>query len=98
MAAMTVGGMFAAQVSKPVQLRLDGGQLIAQRKRKERFCRAMRSIVRARLAPAAQQTILVARLGAEIVQTLAEVGDAHRGVRSGDQDGFEIIAKKQAEF
>ncbi|MDO8262607.1 MAG: hypothetical protein Q7T21_05215 [Gallionella sp.] len=31
----------------------------------------------------------MARLGTEITQALAEMGDTHRGVRSGNQSGFE---------
>ncbi len=86
---MTVGGMLTAQPHQPIQLRLDGGQLIAQRKRKESFCGAVLSIVRADLAPAAQQTIFVTRLGAEITQALAKLCDTQRGVRSVNQSGFE---------
>jgi len=80
MASMTVGGIFAAQARQSIQLRLDGGQLIAQRKRKETFCGTVFSVVRADLAPAAQQTIFVARFGAEITQAFAELGDTHRGM------------------
>jgi len=32
---MTVGGIFALQTSQSTQLRLNGGQLVAQRKREE---------------------------------------------------------------
>jgi hypothetical protein len=46
-------------------------------------------VVRADLTPAAQQTIFVARFGTEIAQALAKLGDTHRGVRSGNQSGFE---------
>ena len=89
MASMTVGWIFTAQARQPMQLRLDGGQLIAQRKWKESFGGTVLFIVRAHLAPAAQQTIFVARLGAEITQTLAEVGNAHRGGRSESQSEYE---------
>jgi hypothetical protein len=54
-----------------MQLRFNGGQRIAHRKRKEGRCGAMLVIVRACLGPAAQQAIFVARLGAEIKQALA---------------------------
>ncbi|MDH2916156.1 MAG: hypothetical protein PXX77_04680, partial [Gallionella sp.] len=40
------------------------------------------------MAPAAQQPIFVAWLGTEVVQTLAEMGDAQRRRRSGNQSGF----------
>ncbi|OGS97450.1 MAG: hypothetical protein A2Y51_04420 [Gallionellales bacterium RIFCSPLOWO2_02_60_31] len=86
---MTVGGILTAQARQPIQLRFNGGQLVAQRKRKESLCGAVLPVVRADLAPAAQQTIFVARLGTEITQTLAKVGDTHRGVRSENQSGFE---------
>lgn len=85
MASMTAGGIFAVQARQPIQFGFDGGQLIAQRKRKEGLCGAALLVVRTDLAPPAQQTIFVARLCAEIVQTLAKVGDAHREVGSGKQ-------------
>jgi hypothetical protein len=47
-----------------------------------------RLIVRADLTPAAQQTIFVARLGAQITQALAEVGDTHRGMRRENQSEY----------
>ncbi len=71
MASMAVGGMFALQPRQSVQFRLDGGQFIAQCKRKEILCGPARRIVRADLTPAAQHTIFVARFGAEITQALA---------------------------
>ncbi len=83
-----IGGILTVQARQSIQLRLDGGQLIAQRKRKESLCGAAFPVVRAHLAPAAQQTIFVARLGTEIAQTLAKVGDAQRGRRGGNQSGF----------
>lgn len=79
MAIMTVGGMFAVQPRQAIQFRFDAGQLIAQRERKKSFRGTVRSIVRAHLAPAAQQAILVARLGTEITQALAQLCDTHRG-------------------
>ena len=88
MASMIVGGIFTAQLRQSMQLRFNGGQLIAQCKRKETFCGTVLSIVRADLTPAAQQTIFVARLGTEITQALAEVGDTHRGVRIENQSEF----------
>jgi hypothetical protein len=84
-----VGGIFIAQPRQSMQLRLDGGQLIAQRKRKESLCGTVLPVVRADLTPAAQQAIFVARLGTEIAQALAKLGDTHREVRSGNQSGFE---------
>lgn len=36
-----------------------------------------------------QQTVQAARLGTEIMQALAKLGDVHRRVRSGSQSGFE---------
>ncbi len=36
-----------------------------------------------------QQMVQVARLGTEIKQALAKMGDAHRAVRSGNQSGLE---------
>jgi len=45
--------------------------------------------IRADLAPAAQQTIFMARLGAEIMQALTKVRYAQRGRRGGNQSGFE---------
>ena len=89
---MTVGGIFTAQARQSIQLRFNGGQLIAQCKWKETFCGTVRSIVRADLTPAAQQTIFVARLGTEITQTLAKLGDTHLRVRSENQSGFEKCA------
>jgi hypothetical protein len=82
------GGVFTAQARQSMQFRFNGGQLIAQCKRKESLCGAVRSIVRANLTPAAQQTIFVARLGTEITQVLAEVGDTHGRVRGGNQSKF----------
>ena len=76
---LIIGGIFTVQARQPIQLRLDGGQLIAQRKRKESLCGAALPVVRTDLAPAAQQTVFVARLGTEITQALAKMGDAHRG-------------------
>jgi hypothetical protein len=86
---MTVGGIFTAQARQSIQLRFNGGQLAAYSERKESLCGTLLPVVRADLAPAAQQTIFVARLGTEIAQTLAKVCDTHRGVRSGNQSGFE---------
>ena len=76
MASMTVGWIFTVQPRQSMQLRLDGGQRVAQCKRKESLGRAALPVIRAGLAPAAQQPIIVARLGAEIAQALAELGDA----------------------
>src|SRR3990167_6411251 len=87
---MTVGGILTAQARQPIQLRFNGGQLVAQRKRKESLCGAVLPVVRADLAPAAQQTIFVARLGTEITQTLAKVGDTHRGVRRSEEHTSEL--------
>ena len=94
MAPMTVGGIFTAQARQSIQLRLDGGQLIAQRKREESFCGAVLSIVRADLAPAAQQTIFVSRLGAEITQALAKLCDTHRSVGIENQSEYENNGKE----
>jgi hypothetical protein len=77
---MTVSGIFTAQARESIQLRFNGGQLIAQCKRKEPFCGTAWPIVRADLTPAAQQTIFVARLGTEITQTLTKMGDTQRRV------------------
>lgn len=74
---MSVGRVFTVQFRQPVQFRLDGGQLIAQRFRKKIICQTALSVVRTELTPAAQQPVLVARLGAEIAQALAEVGNTH---------------------
>jgi hypothetical protein len=86
---MTVGGIFAAQARQSMQLRLDGGQLVAQRKRKESLCGTVLPVVRTDLAPTAQQTIFVARLGTEITQTLAKLCDTHGRVRDENQSVFE---------
>ena len=69
------GGIFAEQARQTIQLRFNGGQFIAQRKRKEILCGAALSIVRTHPTPAAQQTIFVARLGTEITQALAKLCD-----------------------
>ena len=73
--------MLTAQARQSIQLRFDGGQCIAQCKRKESLCGAVYSIVRTDLAPAAQQAIFVTLLGAETTKTLQEVGDTHRRER-----------------
>ena len=92
------GGMFTAQARQSIQFRFNGGQLVAQRKRKESLCGTALPVVRADLAPAAQQTIFVARLGAEITQALAKVGDTHRGECSGSHGDFQDICGKQSGF
>lgn len=73
MASMTVGGILAVQTCQPVQLRLDGGQFVAQCRRKESLSGAAFLVVRADLAPAAQQAIFMARLAAQVVQALAKL-------------------------
>ena len=55
----------------------DHRQFVAQRRRKESPGGATLAVIRTRLAPAAQQAILVAGLAAERLQALAEVGDTH---------------------
>jgi hypothetical protein len=61
------------QPSQPIQLRLDGSQLLTQRGGEKGRSRATLPVVRTNLTPAAQQAIFVARLGTEIVQALAEL-------------------------
>lgn len=73
------------QSRQPIQLCLDGRQLLAHRSGKKCLGRAALAIIRTHLTPAAQQTVFVARLAAEVAQTLAEEGDAHLGARIGDQ-------------
>ena len=63
------------QASQSNQLRLDGGQGIEECQREESLCGAVLSVIRANLAPTAQQSVFVAGLGAEVAQALAEVGD-----------------------
>jgi hypothetical protein len=76
------------QARQTIQLCFNGGQFIAQRKRKKSFRGAVYPIVRTYLTPAAQQPIFVARLGTEIVQALAKMGDTHRGRGCKNQDEY----------
>jgi hypothetical protein len=77
MVSMAVGGIFTMQMRQSMQLRFDGGQGVAHCLREEGLCGTVLPVVRADLAPAAQQTIFVAGFGAEVAQTLAEIGDTH---------------------
>jgi hypothetical protein len=77
MGSMTVGGILTMQACQTIQLRFDGGQFVAQRKRKEGLRGTALSVICADLAPAAQQPVFVARLCTKIIQASAKVGNAH---------------------
>jgi hypothetical protein len=69
--------MLTLQSRQPIQLRLDGGQLITQREREKGSGRATLPVVRSNLTPPAQQAILVTGFATQIMQALAELRDTH---------------------